>query len=216
MQQQIKPVDDLIKEGFAQRIKKQFRAPAIFVSSPDKLKLLQQLQGNVPVEYPYIFLLVQAVNAAPERYNTNRLSRQGVRVQLNTEGNQYSMARVIPINFDIEVTFVTNKYSGVDTNSVDGFARRWMFARRNGSLNFMVNYGMTNFPVTYTVAESLQIPVRENPADQESVYPVVGNISLQGYISEPVLGTRGRISQIVLSEAVPTLGAAGEKFFPFP
>ncbi len=215
MQTQIKPVDELIKDGFALRMKQQFRAPAIYVSSTDKLRTLQQLQGNAPVNYPYLFLNVQTLSSAQDRYNTNRLARQGVAVQLSTDGVQYQMARVIPVNFEVEVTFITNKYSGIDVDSVDGFARRWFFARRNGSVNFTVNYGLTNFPVAYSVTESLTIPPRETPTEMESVYQVVGSIILQGYISEPMLGSRGRINQIVLSETVPTLNQVGEKFFPF-
>lgn len=214
MQTQVQPVDTLVNEGLAQKIKQQFRAPAFFVSSPDKLRQLQVLQGNQPVEYPYIFLNVQSWSAASDRYNSNRLSRQGVPVRLTTGGNQYELARIIPVNFEIEVTYVTNKYDGLE-DSVQGFARRWLFVRRNGSANFTVNYGLTDLPVTYTIGEALSLPPRESPTDQESAYQVVGNLTLQGYISEPMLGVRGRVSQIILSEAIPTTGKPGEKFFPF-
>lgn len=135
---------------------------------------------------------------------------------MNSDGTQFKMARVIPANFDFEVTFHTNKYDGIDVSTVSGFARRWFFARRNGSINFTVNYGLYNFPVTYTVSESLPLPPRESPTDQESVYKVVGTVTVQGFISEPMLGTRGRVNQIILSDAVPTLNQPGEQYFPFP
>lgn len=215
-QKQLEPVDTLIKAGFAQQMERQFRAPAIYVSSTDKLRTLQHLLGNAPVVYPYIFLNVQTWSAASDRYNSNRLARQGIPVTLSSDGKQFHTARVIPVNFEVEVTFVTNQYSGIELSTVDGFSRRWFFMRRNGSINFTVNYGLSNLPVAYTVTESLSIPPRESPTEQESVYQVVGNIVLQGYISEPVLGTRGRVTQVILSNAVPTLGAPGEQFFPFP
>jgi hypothetical protein len=213
---QIEPIDKLIKEGFAKQITRQFRAPAVYTASVDTVRSLQKLQGNDPVEYPYIFLNVQQWSAASDRYNPNRLARQGVPVLLNSNGTQFQMARVIPVNFDIELEFRTNKYDGIDTTSVDGIARRWMFMRRNGSINFTVNYGLQDFPVTYTAGESLPLPPRESPTDQEPVYKIVGTITVQGYISEPVLGTRGRVNQVILSDAVPTLGQRGERFFPFP
>lgn len=216
METKLEPLDKLIKDGFALQVKRQFRADTIFVSSPDKLRTLQQLKGNSPVEYPYIFLNVQSWSAASDRYNSNRLARQGIPVTLNSDGTQFKTVRIIPVNFEIEVTFITNKYSGVELDTVDGFSRRWFFARRNGSVNFTVNYGLSNLQISYTVTESLSIPPRESPTDQESVYQVVGNIVLQGYISEPVLGTRGRVNQVILSNAVPTLGEQGEQFFPFP
>lgn len=210
----IHPVDTLIKEGFAQQVKRQFRAPSHFTSSPDKLRQLQVLLKNATPSYPYIFLNVQSWAAAQDRYVTNRLCRQGVPVAVNSNGNQVQLARLVPTNFEIEVTFITNKYSG-GADSVEGFARRWLFVRRNGAVNFTINYGLTDIPVTYTVSESIPLPPRESPVEQEAVYQVVGTITLQGFISEPALGVRGRISEIVLSEAIPTTGKPGEKFFPF-
>jgi hypothetical protein len=208
-------VDFFVKEGLVQKIKQQFQAKTMYITSNDKLRQLRVMHENVEVKYPYIFLNVQSWSAASDRYNSNGLTRQGIPVRLATGNNQYQMVRVIPVNFEIELTFITNKYDGIGLDSVDGFARRWFFARRNGSLNFVVNYGMTDFPVTYSVNEALSIPPRESPTDQEPVYQVVGNLTMLGYISEPVLGTRGRIQQVVLSESVPTLNKPGEQFFPF-
>ena len=157
---------------------------------------------------------VQSVGANTDSYMTNRLARRGVPVTLSTDNHQYQLARIIPTNFEIELTFVTNKYSG-DLESVEGFVRRWMLVRRNGAALFTVNYGLTNLPISYTVNDTLTIPTRENPTDQESVYNVVGNMTLHGYVSEPILATRGRVNQIILTEAIPTLGLPGEKFKPF-
>lgn len=215
-QTQLEPIDKLIKEGLAQQLKRQFRAPAIFVSSTDKLRTLQQLQANGPVEYPFLFLNIGSWIAPQDRYNTNRLARQGLPVSISSDGKQYHTVRVVPMNLEIEVTFVTNQYSSVFLSSVDGFVRRWFFIRRNGAVNFTVNYGLTDFPIAYTIAESLAIPSRESPTDQEAIYQVVGTMTVQGFVSEPVLGTRGRIDQIILSNEVPTLGLATEQFFPFP
>ncbi len=211
----LQPVDFFVKEGLLQKVRQQFKSSAMFVTSNDKLRQLKVVTENNPVKYPYIFLNVQSWGAASDRYNTNRLSREGVPVKLTAGNNQNQMARVIPVNFEIELTFITNKYDGIGLDCVDGFARRWLFLRRNGGLTFTVNYGLTNFPVTYVVGEMLTIPPRESPTDQEPVYQVVGNLTVQGYISEPVLGTRGRVQQIVLSESIPTLNLPGEQFFPF-
>lgn len=211
----LQPVDSFVKEGLAQKIKQQFQAETMFVSSTDKLRQLKVVTQNAPVKYPYIFLFVQSWSAASDRYNSNRLARQGLPVRVTTGDNQFQMVRVLPVNFEVELTFITNKYDGIGLDAVDGFARRWLFARRNGSLGFTINYGMTDFPVAYTVTEALSIPPRESPVDQEPVYQVVGNLTVQGYISEPVLGTRGRIQQIILSDSVPTLNQPGEQFFPF-
>lgn len=214
MQTVIQSVDSFVREGFAKKITEQFRAPAIFVSSPDKLRNLQLLLGNKQPEYPYIFLTVQSMSANNDSYMANRLVRQGVPVRVSTDGNQIELARVLPTNFEIELTFVTNQYSG-ELSSVEGMARRWLMNRRNGASLFTVNYGLTDLPISYTVSDTLTIPTRENPTDQESIYNVVGNVTLHGYVSEPSLAKRGRINQVIISDVIPTIGLANEKFISF-
>jgi hypothetical protein len=211
----IPPIDNFIREGFSQQITKQFRCPAIFVSSVDKLRNLQALQGNAPPKYPYIFLGVQSIAPNPESYNTNRIARQGIPVALNTDNNQYQLARLIPVNFEVEVAFTTNKYSGEDTDSVEGFTRRWLFARRIGSLNFNIDYGLSQISVSYALNDSISIAPRENPTEQESVYVVTNTATIHGYVSEPELGTRGRINEIVLTEEHPLNAMSASQFLPF-
>lgn len=199
MQQTIQPVDALIRTGFAQQMTRQFRAKSFYTTSPDKLKALQQLLGNAPVEYPYIFLNVQSTSPNNDSYNPHRLSRHGIPVALNTDNNQLQMARVIPVNFEIEVTFVTNKYSG-DLDSVQGFVTRWMMVRRTGALQFNVDYGLSQLSISYMLSDNVPTPPRENPADSESVYQIITTATVHGYVSEPELGTRGRVNRIVLAD----------------
>ena len=212
----IPPIDNFIREGFAAHITKQFRCPAIFVSSTDKLRNLQTLQGNSQPKYPYIFLTVQNIQPNLDSYMTHKLSKQGIPVTLNSDNNQFLLARLIPVKFEVEVTYTTNKQSSDNTDSVEGFTRRWLFARRIGSLNFNVDYGMTKVAISYSLGETVPYQPRENPADQESVYAVTTTAIINGYISEPELGTRGRINQIILTSGPPSAATDNSSFFPFP
>lgn len=211
----LQPVDHYVFTGLERKIAQQFRCPAIFVTSPDQTRQLNLVQGK-QLEYPYIFMTVQTWSAASDRYTANRLARQGLPVAINTGGNQFSTVRVIPANFEIEVTFTTNKSSVSDASltGVSGFTRRWLFLRRNGALNFVVNYGMTDFPITCKLSESVTTPKRDSPTEQESVYQVTTTLTLEGFTSEPVTGRRGRIQDIVLSEEVPPI-PTGATYFPF-
>jgi len=199
----IPPIDNFIREGFAKHIQTQFRCPAIFVSSIDKLRNLQTLQGNSQPKYPYIFLAIQSITPNNDSYMTHRLSRQGIPVTLTDDNRQFHNARLIPAKFEIEVTYTTNKFSGDDTDSLEGFTRRWLFARRIGSLNFNVDYGLSRVAISYTLGENVPVQPRENPAEQESVYVVNTTATVMGYVSEPELGQRGRINQILLSTDTP-------------
>jgi hypothetical protein len=210
----IQPVDTFVREGFAKKMTEQFRAPTLFVTSPDVLPSMKTALGNQTPSYPYIELRQQSVSDNPDAYVTHRLVRQGLAVQYSK--NQFDMVRILPANFTVEATFVTNRHSSNDTNSVDGFVRRALFARRNGSLSFQINYGMTVLPITYTIDGNISTPPRESPTDLESVYKTVLNIVVHGYVSEPSLGNRGRVQQVYVGQQVVTPGGINNtQFIPF-
>jgi hypothetical protein len=141
---------------------------------------------------------------------SHKLARGGVPVSLNADNNQIQTTRLVPANFEIEVTYVTNKYSGEGTDSVEGYIRRWLFARRVGSMNFNVDYGLTQLSISYSITDSAPVPVRDNPADAESLYMFTSVITLHGFTSEPELSSVGRINQIQLAHP-----AGSGQFFAF-
>ena len=193
-QTEIDPVDKFVRAGFEQRMQSQFRAPAIWVQSPDALPTLKTMLGNRQPEYPYLFLYESGSSPNTESYPTNRLARHGIPVTMNQDGKQFQTVKVLPTNFEVEVTYITDKFQG-NEDSVDFFKRRWWFTRRNGALNFGIDYGLSKLTVTSTLTDSLQIPKRENPAETESVYTVTTNVTIHGWLSEALLMTRGRINQ---------------------
>lgn len=213
MQTRVQPIDEFIFQGVAQKMTQQFQGTAVYVTSPDKVRALQTVTGKTP-EYPFIFLNVQTWSAASDRYNSVKMSRTGLHVKTTTDGGQFLTVRVLPVNFEVEVTFITNAYDGVEGKSAKEFARRWLLVRRNGALGFTVNYGMMNFPITMVLNESVSLPNRETPTDQEATYSPTSTLTVQGYISEPVLGRKGRIQDIILSEEVPPI-TPGATFYSF-
>ena len=212
---ELQPVDQFVREGFSSQLSKQFRSPAVFTSSPDKARNLQTVLGGNPVTYPYMFLYVTSIAVNPDAFPNMQLARQGLPVRINTDNQQAQLVRLIPTNFEVEVTYVTNKYSGTQLGSVEAYLRRWLFARRNGSLHFNIDYGMTRLSISSTLSDSVTIPQRENPTDAESVYQIVSTATVHGYVSEPMLATRGIVNQIQLTDVHPTAGISGAQFFPF-
>lgn len=207
----IQPIDNFIREGFSKQMLQQFRCPAYFITGPDPLAELKIRLSNTQPKYPYLFLAVTGMSASAESYHSHRISRQGIPLVLNTDNNQTQMARIIPTNFEVECTFITNKHSG-GLDSVEGFARRWLFARRIGSLNFNVQYGLSSVNISYVLNEQVSTPPRESPVDQEPVYKIQCSATIRGYVSEPELGHRGRVNQVlVLSDEAPP----GDQVFKF-
>jgi hypothetical protein len=210
----ILPIDEYIKDGFKAQLMRQFRCPALYVTSPDKLRNLKALQGNETPSYPYMFLAIQSATPNTDSYVTHRLSRQGIPVTLSTDNNKFHTARLLPVRFELEISYVTNKHKGDDTDSVDGFTRRWLFARRIGSMNFNVDYGLSSVAISYILGENISIPARENPTETESVYMLSTTATILGYVSEPELGSRGRINEVILTQEPEAL-SSNKQFFKF-
>jgi len=214
----IQPVDDLVRAGFQQKLIEQFRCPVTWTTSPDKLAALKTMLGNEQPVYPYMFLTIQNTSPNIDSYMSHRLARYGIPVAISDDRKQQFYVQLHPQNFEVEVTFITNKYSG-DLEAVEGFVRRWMFSRRNGYLQYRINYGQTTLDIASQLTETLSIPQRENPAEQESVYQVVATATIKGYIGEAVLLARQRILEVEIDTKVASatgLGSADVQFFPFP
>jgi hypothetical protein len=209
----LEPVDKLVRGGFIQRITQEFRAKAQFTTSPDQLATLKAEYGNNQPKYPYFFLVIQTISPNTDSYNPNRLARQGVPVRASVDGKQFQAAKLIPTNFDVEVTYVTPRFAddGAELDSVTGFVRRWLFARRNGAMNFGIDYGFTKLAICCTLSDFISIPKRDSPSEGESLYPVITNATIHGFMSEPSLQTRGRINEIVLGNHPIVPG----QYFPF-
>jgi hypothetical protein len=70
-----------------------------------------------------------------------------------------------------------------------------LMARRNGYLKFSVDYGSKQFGVGVEMDESVTIPSRENITENETSMEITVTATVHGYISEPVLGEKGKIGK---------------------
>lgn len=217
-QTQIQPIDYFIFAGFQKRFQQEFLCRCAFINQNDKTRILERIfgEGN-PLTYPYAYFELQAVSANNESYNANDLGRRGLIVNENSDSTLQT-ARLLPVNFEIDITFITNKFMGVEQGSVMAFTRRWMFGRRFGYLKFSIDYGLQNINIGVTSGESVSIPQRENITESEAKYELKVNSIIHGYVSEPVLGIKGDAKKINLTEQVTPLkppNVVSQTFHPF-
>lgn len=214
----IQSIEELMLAGFQARFQQVFNCLVIYTTSTDRTRLVQRMFQGRDVVYPYAFITLQSISPNHNSYNSNSLARNGL-IAL-TNGSQASRVRLIPMNFELEIEYITNKFQSFDPNSVLSFVRRWMFARKNGYLKFNVNYGRLAISIGTTLNSSTSTPLRESVLDAESTYKIVNTITLHGYISEPVLGSIGVIQDIDVNGVSVTAASSGLpvdgfQFIPF-
>lgn len=208
---EIKPIESFVFDGILKRFTEVFQCRALLTTSTDKARSLERVFSGAPVEYPYAFLTVQSMSHNKESYQSPTLTRRGVRIA--TQDNQIMTARVLPTNFNIEVEFHTNKFSGIEATTVTGYARRWLFAYKCGYLKFNIRYGQLETRIGVTLDESVPTPPLENKVETEAVYKIVSNLVVHGWSSEPIVGSTGRVNEIDLQMAFGS--AQGYDFVPF-
>jgi hypothetical protein len=197
---EVQPIDYYILSGFQQRFQQTFGAvKCAYVNSNDKVRILQRVfgQGN-EITYPYAYLVIKSQRVNAQSYNAGYLSRRGITINVNSE-DTYQTVRIMPVDYEIECTYVTNKFSSVEQGSVMSFTRRMLMARRNGYLKFSVDYGSKQFGIGVEIDESVSIPIRENITENETSMEITVMATVHGYISEPVLGEKGKIGKFNVS-----------------
>lgn len=215
---QVSPIDDAVLAGFAQRFQQVFGCLVTWTTATDKMQVIQKLFNGKEVTYPYACLTLTAMAANHESYNHNALARRGVRVTVGSNQTTIATAKLVPTNFEVEAEFITNKFQGVESGTVRGFARRWLLARRMGYLKYNVRYGSLSAGIGVTLSENVSIPVRENVVETETAYKTTVTATIHGYISEPILGSQGVTQEVIIDGQV--VGADGKvpgyQFFAFP
>ena len=196
------PLDQLTLTAFLQRFQQVFNCKCVYTNSVDKTKILDRIFGEgKPLEYPYATFEIQSIAANKESYNTQMMLRKGLILNVDS-GSTVQQVRVMPANFDLAITYTTNRFESVEQGSVLAFARRWVLAYRGGYLKSTINYGRLAFNTWLTMPESVTLPTLPNIVESESAYVITANLTLHGYISEPILASGGKVNTINVLSSV--------------
>jgi hypothetical protein len=188
--------------SFQKRFQQVFNCKCAFINTFDKTKVLERIFGEgEPLTYPYAYFEIQTFGANKDWYSTQRFVRKGLIVNVDSDSTVQKV-RVLPANFDINITYVTNKFESVEQGSVTAFARRWLLAYRAGYLKSTINYGRLAFNIGATLSETVQIPSLENIVESETSYKLTTNITLHGYVSEPMLAIGGKVNTINVQSGI--------------
>lgn len=208
---EIQPIETFVFDGLVKRFSEVFQCKTVITTTQDKTRTLKRMFEGREVEYPYAFLTMGTMARNNESYVNRMMARRGLRVMATD--TQSKQARLIPTNFNFEIEYHTNKFNGIEATTVTGFARRWLFARDCGYLKFNIQYGHLETRIGLSLDETVNTPPLENKVDTEAVYKVTSSLVVHGYVSEPILGSKGIISEIDLETVLGSLD--GTVFAPF-
>lgn len=196
--QQVQPIEEHVFRGVQKRFLETFGCPAVWTSSTDKVRVMEKVRADS--SYPYAYLVLNSMTEAKDRHNSRFLSLRGTAVTIATDGNKFYRANLIPADFIVSVEYVTNSYKGLLRFSTD-----WMFARKNGGLNFGVQYGRTDISVSVQGQDSITFPVREGDLENVPEYLLTTDMTVYGWISQ------GELVEADVAQQLQVTGIAGNE-----
>jgi len=198
----VAPVEEMILVGVAQRFQQVFGCPCIVNNTYEKMQAIKQLFDGKPVRYPYATISVKAVYPNTDSYATNYIARRGLQAVVFDSNNAAYTVRLLPTNFDLEIEYHADQFDLAQNRSVLAFAKSWLFARRLGYMKFNLEYGRLVLGISADLIPTLQLPSRENLAENETVYKVGGAMTVKGYMSQAEMGMIGIVQETAITESL--------------
>lgn len=206
----IPSVEDIIVAQTMKKLSSVFECQVFAGSAEERLHLLRK--SNKAPNYPYMFLSLDRMSRFPGRYNSALVGRYGV--TSFTENNIEYRVRLMPTLFNFTVEFITNDFNG--THGVSQFAKRWVFAGRNGYLKFNVRYGAgLVLPLHMELDEDVNVGELSNKAESAPEYNIRLNLIVEGFVSENQLSPVGQIQELEFQSNLELENQKGE-FWGFP
>lgn len=205
------PIDKFVSEGLQKRCRQVFCPHVAWVTSADKIKVLQRLFGNVSagerdttIRYPYMLLTLASVQLASDRLNTKYASMRGAPAVISTDGVRSYSVSYLPVDMTVTAEFVA-----VEMADVLSYTSRWMFAYRKNLLAFNIDYGRASFSVTTSMSDNVSIPLRATGESGANEYIVTCDMTVHGFVSEAVLMDAQVALDVVIDSRVELAPEAG-------
>ena len=202
------PVERLILDGLQRSFLRVFKTPSVWVTSSDEVKAVARLFEGKPVTYPYATLRLGSQTESETRQAPNATSRRGLPAVITTNNKRYYRVHFLPMDFQVTSRLVTNSFQDLMK-----FSNSWMFARRNGNLKYEVAYGNVSFGIHLDLEQTITFPQREADPDNVQEYIMESNLTVQGFISDPIL-LEGMIIDTVIASTDLDLGNNPKVFWP--
>lgn len=176
------PVEKFIFSGLQKQMLRVFGAPAVWVTSTDKVHAIKQFFGQRKVSYPYICIVLQSIAESDDRGNSKASALRGLPAVLANDMRRMYRVQYAQTDFRIGVELVTNSFEDVLK-----FSNRWMFSRKLGNIKFEVAYGSVSFGVGTMLDQDIQIPIREADPNNVTEYTVSTGMLVHGFMSNATL-----------------------------
>lgn len=189
MDNKIKPIEDFVHHGLAQRFTTVFGTPLIFsVSTNKKQDAAKRFNGNP--KYPLAFASVQSFEITENQYSQITLMRQGVKAQQSADRMLTYKLKPLPVTTTFLITLLCQ-----DLQTATDFAKKWLMAAVRGDLKYSITYGTVDADIHVDLDRNVQIPSRpDNETTTVNELEVTATLRVNGYMSDGIEPVQAAIS----------------------
>lgn len=211
MDNSLKPVEDFIQSGVAERFYRIFNTPILFYNGPDVKKVANEMLVKPTRPHLYPFAVAKFVSFAinEQSYKANTLMRRGLHSRASHDQVLAYELNLIPVT----TTFEINVYIQ-DMKSVKDFAKKWMFTSVRNNLCHSITYAVADLDINVKLDRTLNIPQREGGVTEIKEYMLTSNMTITGYMSED-LKTVQAVTDVQTEAQLGALTENGARVFMY-
>lgn len=207
MDNSLKPIEDFITSGLAERFFKVFGVPLLFYNGPEVKQVASKMlkQRKLP-EYPFARAKFSNVAISENTYKPNTLMRRGLKSRASHDNVLAYELDLAPVSTTYELTIYMQ-----DIQSVRKFVKDWMFTCLRGNLKFSVSYGVADIDVDIDLERQIAIPERPSGNTDVKEYELTTQFVLHGYYSADLRTTQSVTDLEVQIQVLEEMGLKGGK-----
>lgn len=203
----IKPVEDFILSGLAERFYKVFGTPLLFYNGPDvKAVASKWLKQRTLAEYPYAVAKTNSLEITEQTFRSRPLLRTGIKSRASNDNVLAYQLGLAPVTTTYEITFYVQ--GGPDMLRL---AKQWVMCNVRGSLKFSITYGVVDIDIDVKLDNSISIPQREGGVTEVKEYVMTAQMKVMGYLSDQLKTVQAVTDLEIEITVLEELGLKGGK-----
>lgn len=177
MDKTLKPIEDFVKQGLAQRFQQLFGCALVYSNANDKKSSAQKLMQR-GLKYPFAFATLTGESVAENTYAPHKMWRRGLVTGSSDDQVLAYRLNLIPVTTEYTLTFMCQSLA-----ELMRFKKLWLLGSINNGLKFSLLYGTVNFDIHVTCTRSVSIPTVDAGLSETREYVCEVTLTLSSYLS---------------------------------
>lgn len=196
MDNQLKPIENFVKQGLAQRFQQLFGYPLVYSNANDKKSSATKLMQR-GLKYPFAFATLTGEAVAENTYSPHKMWRRGLVTGTTDDQVLAYRLNLIPVTTEYTLTFLCQSLP-----ELMRFKKLWLLGSINNGMKFSVLYGTVNIDVHVACERRVSIPTVDAGLTETREYVCEVTLQVSGYLSADEFATIQVVNELEIDTIV--------------